>query len=134
MNEFKTTVTNSIGRWEAVSSTMVDGTEKELTITTARDNNGVVRSTAVVYRVEGKLKSHAMGFGSTNGDFAKTVLSMRHPRATEKVIRLQHETAMAQAESILFQVRQHYAVRDALVEAGHEAVAAATPAHAEAAV
>lgn len=133
MNEFETTVIKSDGRWEAASSTMVDGTNRELTIRTARDSNGVVRSTATIYRIEGCFKSHAMGFGSTSGDFAKTLLSMRHPRASEKVVRLQHETAMAQAESILFQVRQHYAVRDAIAEAGHEAVAAATPAHAEAA-
>ncbi|KQP14795.1 hypothetical protein [Pseudorhodoferax sp. Leaf267] len=131
MNEFTTTVCQSNGRWEATSSTMVDGSNRELTTRTARNANGVVRTSAIVSRVEGGFKSHAMGFGSSGGDFSATVLSMRHPRATEKAIRLQHETAMAQAESILHLVRQHYAARDSAVEAGHEAVAAAIPANAE---
>ncbi len=131
MTKFTTTVGKRDGQWVAESSTMIEGTNRELTIRTARDYNSVVRSTATVFRVEGHFKSHAMGFGSTSGDFSKPVLSMRHPRATERVIRLQHETAMAQAESVLFQVQRHYDARVQLVEAGVEASASATAEHAE---
>lgn len=131
MTKFTTTVGKRDGQWTAESNTVIEGTNRELTIRTARDYNGVVRSTATVFRVEGTFKTHAMGFGSASGDFSKAVLSMRHPRATEKVIRLQHETAMAQAESILFQVQRHYDARDQLVEAGVEASTSATAAHAD---
>jgi hypothetical protein len=131
MNEFRTTVVFASGRWEAESSAMIDGTARELSISTARDSSGVVRSRATVSRIDGHLKSHVIGFGSPSGDFSKTVLSMRHRRATEKAIRLQHETAIAQVESILFQVRQHYAVRDVVAKAEHDAVPATSAANAE---
>lgn len=112
MNEFDTNVCKRDGNWQAQSTTMVDGTNRELRISTVRGYDGVVRTRASVHRWVDNAPRHTIGFG-IEGDFSIPVMAMRYPRVTEKTVRAQHDTCMAQAESVLYQVREHYAKQEA---------------------
>lgn len=112
MNKFTTTISKRDGNWRAESTTMVDDTNLELSICTMRAYDGAVRTRASVSRIEGHFKTRTVGI-SGEGDFSVPMMAMRYPRATEKTIRTQHDTCMAQAESVLYQVRDHYAKQKA---------------------
>ncbi|RCW66231.1 hypothetical protein [Pseudorhodoferax soli] len=111
MTTFTHRLTKRDGNWVAESVTKLEH-NRELSIRTRRDSNGTVRTYATVSKIEGSFRTHRMGFGSKGGDFQKTVLSLNPTRATSKAIQTQHDTAMAQMESILFQVRKHYEEED----------------------
>ena len=115
MNEFDTNVCKRDSNWQAQSTTMVDGTNRELRISTMRGHDGVVRTRASVHRWVDNAARHTVGFG-IEGDFSIPMMAMRYPRVTEKTVRTQHDTCMAQAESVLYQVRDHYAKQRAAAE------------------
>jgi hypothetical protein len=112
MSEFDIHVCKRDGNWQVESTTMVDGTNRELRISTMRGHDGVVRTRASVHRIVDNTRRHTLGFG-IEGDYSAPMMAMRYPRATEKTVRAQHDTCMVQAESVLYQVREHYAKQDA---------------------
>lgn len=112
MNEFDTHVCKRDGNWQVESTTMVDGTSRELRISTTRGYDGVVRTRASVHRWMDNSPRHTVGFG-IEGDFSIPMMAMRYQRATAKTVRAQHDTCMVQVESVLYQVREHYAKQDA---------------------
>lgn len=111
MTTFTHSLTKRDGNWVAESVTMLER-NRELSIRTRRDSVGTVRTYATVSKIEGSFRTHRMSFGKKGGDFQQTVLSLNPSRATSKAIQTQHDTAMAQVESILFQVRKHYEDED----------------------
>ena len=125
MTTFTHSLTKRDGNWVAESVTKLEH-NRELSIRTRRDSIGTVRTYATVSKIEGSFRTHRMGFGSKGGDFQKTVLSLNPTRATSKAIQTQHDTAMAQMESILFQVRKHYEEEDREAQAAQPAPLAET--------
>lgn len=115
MNEFTTAICKRDGNWHAQSTTMVDDTDRELSIVTMKHHDGVVRTRASVHRIVGTTRRHVLGFG-IGGDFSAPMMAMRYQRVTEKTVSTQHATCLAQAESVLFQVRDHYAKQTAAAE------------------
>lgn len=111
MTTFTHSLTKRDGNWVAESVTKLER-DRELSIRTRRDSVGTVRTYATVSKIEGSFRTHRMSFGRKGGDFQQTVLSLNPSRATSKAIQTQHDTAMAQVESILFQVRKHYEDED----------------------
>lgn len=125
MTTFTHSLTKRDGNWVAESVTKLEH-NRELSIRTRRDSIGTVRTYATVSKIEGSFRTHRMGFGSKGGDFQKTVLSLNPTRATSKAIQTQHDTAIAQMESILFQVRKHYEEEDREANAAQPAPTAVT--------
>jgi hypothetical protein len=122
MTTFNHSLTKRDGNWVAESVAKLEHS-RELSIRTRRNSVGTVCSVATVSKIEGNFRTHRMGFGSKGGDFLKTVLSLNPSRATSKAIQSQHDTAIAQVESILFQVRKHYEEEDREAQAAAPAEA-----------
>ncbi len=65
-------------------------------------------TSVVVSTVEGGRMTHVVGYGTLAGDFSQRVLANIVPRVTEKVVRAQHESALAQIEAIRQAIDRHY--------------------------
>lgn len=125
MTTFTHSLTKRHDNWRAESVAQLEH-NRELSIRTCRESIGIVTSVATVSKIEGNFRTHRFGFGAKGGDFLKTVFSQHLPRATSKAIQAQHDTAMAQVESILFQVRKHYEEEDREANAAQAASTAVT--------
>lgn len=115
MIEFDTAICKRYGNWHAQSTMMINDTNRELKIVTMKHHDGVVRTRASVHRLVGTERRFRVGFG-INGDFSAPMMAMRYQRVTETTVSTQHATCLAQAESVLFQVRDHYAKQEAAAE------------------
>jgi hypothetical protein len=87
--------------------------ERMLTISTSKSYRGLT-SRASVSTHKDRMTSHVVALGGSGGDYSKAIITAdAFVRGTEKNIKAQHTAALAQIETILDEVRAHYAAKDA---------------------
>ncbi|MFP5474144.1 MAG: hypothetical protein ACLGJD_10905 [Gammaproteobacteria bacterium] len=113
-SKYETTVTKRDGQWRACTTIALEGTQRELDITTSKDSRGNITARATVHRIEGAYRSHTFGFGSGRGDFSRLVLTPPCRRVTERTVVEAHQKALESVEALLAAVEDHY-VQQALL-------------------
>lgn len=109
--------------WQASTSLSMES-QRELQIFTRRNNHGQLTTSATVWHLRSDgTRTHAMGLGTTGGDFSCRVLETRPLKITEKAVAAQHDKVLLQVDAIMERARQHYAAADAIAEAKSETAA-----------
>ena len=111
MDTSQTWVVHSKEGWHASTQIELEA-NRIVEIRTRRmtGSNQLVTS-ACVSRVQDNVRTHMIGYGTLEGDFNKRVLAEIAPRVTEKLVRAQHNTALAQIDSIKQAIASHYAAQ-----------------------
>ncbi|MCR6481043.1 hypothetical protein NU688_33135 [Variovorax sp. ZS18.2.2] len=102
---------------------------RELSIVTRRLTaaGGQLVTSANVSTLKDGYSVHVMGFGTAGGDFSQRVVVTSPARVTEKVVREQHEKALANIALITQGVERHYANTSTLNAKAIESVIASQP-------
>lgn len=105
-----TRMTKDRGGWTAFTELEL-GNAQMLHLRTCRNSiSGRLTTTATVHQITGdRSLTHRMGFGSAGGDFTALVFASKPARCTESIVRIQHEQALHQLDSIKRDVCEHYA-------------------------
>ena len=112
MDVFKTHVIRDKDGWFASTELELDHSRVvEIRTRRIRDTDRLA-TTASVSTVKDGRRTHRIDFGSGQGDYSRRVLIDIEPRVTEKVVRAQHGTVLAQIESLKHAIAAHYARQD----------------------
>jgi len=94
--------------WQAVTRINLDF-PRSLEIKTYKTSNGILQSNATVYtETSNGMISHTMNYGFGHGDFASTIIRNPVSRNSEKLVRTQHEQALAMLYQIKIDIAKHY--------------------------
>ena len=98
---------DSRGNWKASTEITIGENEVKqariLSVSTFKTSDGAVVTTASVSHVEGMFMTHRM-----YGDFSERMISTRHGRVTEKVIREQQLAALKEIDEMIICAKAFY--------------------------
>ena len=89
------------------SNSRIDlGNDRILRVTTAKDMDGTLTTTALVYRVVQEV-DHRAEVHKARTDFGRRMMS-RSIRATEAQVRNQHQLALDMVDELMPEIAKHY--------------------------
>ncbi|GKS73296.1 hypothetical protein AVME950_00390 [Acidovorax sp. SUPP950] len=105
-----TRMTKDRSGWTAFTELEL-GNAQMLHLRTCRNStSGRLNTFATVHQITGhRTLVHRMGLGTGGGDFSASVFASKPARCTESIVRIQHEQALQQLDSIKRDVCEHYA-------------------------
>jgi hypothetical protein len=107
-------VKNMRGNWQGKTSVALamPGPQRRLDITTLKVCSGNLITSALVCEVQDSVTTY-----TPYDDFSKR-LEISDLRVTEKAVRLQHERALAQLDTLVAEVKAFYAAKQLTADAG----------------